>query len=65
MKKLLKKVVEVILTSTLCLSFILMCAEKADGSICILWNFGWLAVFGLSAYFLNKIKGEENECHQD
>ena len=55
MKKTIKKLVEVILTIIACTSFILMTAETQDGSVCVLWNFGWMAALAISAKLLEKM----------
>lgn len=55
MKKTIKKLVEVILTIIACTSFILMCAEKPDGGICLTWNMGWMAALAISAKLLDKM----------
>ena len=55
MKKTIKKIIEAILTIIACLSFILMCAERPDGSICLPWNLGWLAALAVSAILLDKM----------
>ena len=55
MKKKVKKIVEVILTIIACLSFVLMTGETTDGSVCLLWNFGWMAALAISARLLDKM----------
>jgi len=55
MKKTIKKIIEAILTIIACLSFILMCAERPDGSICLPWSLGWLSAFTISAIILDKM----------
>lgn len=60
MKKTIKKIVEAILTIIACVSFVLMCGEKADGSICFAWNFGWLASLAISAKLLEKMWDKDN-----
>lgn len=55
MKKVIKKTIEVILIIIACLSFILMCAERPDGSICLTWSLGWLAALAVSATLLDRM----------
>lgn len=55
MKKAIKKIIVAILTIIACLSVILMCAERPDGSINLLWSFGWLTALVLSAKTLDKM----------
>lgn len=55
MKKTIKKIIEAILTIIACLSFILMCAERPDGSICLPWTLGWLASLVVSSLLLDKM----------
>ena len=55
MKKSVKTIVKVILGLIVCTSFILMCAQKPDGSPCLAWNIGWLASFAISARLLDKL----------
>ena len=55
MKKSIKKIIEAVLTIIACLSFILMCAERPDGSICLPWTLGWLAALTISAFLLDKM----------
>ena len=55
MKKSIKKIVEVILAIIACLSFVLMCAERPDGSACPLWTIGCMAVFAISAIALDRM----------
>ena len=43
------------------LSFILMCAETADGGICLPWNLGWMAAFAISAKLLERMGAFEKE----
>lgn len=60
MKKTIKKITEAILLVIACLSFVLMCGEKPDGSICLTWSLGWMAAFAVSAKILDKM-GAFNE----
>ena len=53
--KAIKKIVEVVLTIIACLSIILMVAEKPDGSICLPWSLGCMAVLAISAKILDKM----------
>ena len=53
MKKVVKKIIEVILTIIACVSFVLMCGERPDGSIDLHWTLGWLAALVLSAKCLD------------
>lgn len=55
MKKVVKKIIEVILTIIACVSLILMCAEKPDGSICLPWTLGWLSALVVSGWLLDKM----------
>ena len=55
MKKVVKKAVEVILTIIACVSFILMTAERPDGSCCIPWTLGWLSALVVSSLLLDKM----------
>ena len=55
MKRTIKKIIEAILTIIACLSFILMCGEKPDGSICLPWTLGWLAALVVSSLLLDKM----------
>lgn len=55
MKKVIKKLVEVILTIIACVSFILMCAENPDGSINLPWTLGWLSALVVSGWLLDKM----------
>lgn len=55
MKKVVKKAVEVILTIIACVSFILMTAERPDGSCCLPWTLGWLSALVVSSIILNKM----------
>lgn len=55
MKKLIRKAVEVILTIVAVVSFILMVAERPDGSICLPWSLGWLTALVVSSAILNKM----------
>ena len=55
MKKVVKKAVEVILAIITCVSFILMTAERPDGSCCIPWTLGWLSALVVSSLILDKI----------
>lgn len=61
MKKTIKKLVEVILTIIACTSFILMCAEKPDGGICLPWNLGWMAALAVSSILLDKMGAFDKE----
>lgn len=60
MKKAIKKIIEVILTIFACLSFVLMVGEKADGSACIPWTLGCLAVLIISGYILGRMGAFKN-----
>ena len=63
MKKVVKKAVEVILTIIACVSFILMTAERPDGSCCLPWTLGWLSalvVSSISLYKMGVFKKEES-----
>ena len=64
MKKTIKKLVEVILTIIACTSFILMCAEKPDGGICLPWSLGWLASLVVSSILLGKLGAFKEESHE-
>lgn len=55
MKKVVKKVVEVILTIIAVVSFILMTAERPDGSISLTWSLGWLSALVVSSIILDKM----------
>ena len=55
MKKTIKKIIEVILTIIAGLSFILMIAERPDGSMCLPWTLGWMAALAVSAILLDKM----------
>ena len=55
MKKVVKKLVEVILTIITCVSFICMTAERPDGSCCISWTLGWLSALLVSSLLLDKM----------
>lgn len=55
MKKVVKKAVEVILTIIACVSFILMSAERPDGSCCLPWTLGWLSALVVSSIMLDKM----------
>ena len=55
MKKVVKKAVEVILTIIACVSFILMTAERPDGSCCLPWTLGWLSALVVSSLILDKM----------
>lgn len=61
MKKVIKKAVEVFLTIVACMSFILMCAEKPDGAICLPWTLGWLTALVVSAKTLQKMGAFKKE----
>lgn len=54
MKQSTYKILWTVLAVICALSMVLMCAEYQDGSIG-LWNFFWLAVFGISARTLDKL----------
>lgn len=57
MKQRIKKIVEVILIMVATISFVLMGAEKADGTMCYAWSFGWFAASaacGLIIYLMNR-----------
>lgn len=53
MRKVIKKIIEVILTIIACVSFVLMCGERPDGSICLPWTLSWLAALVISAKCLD------------
>lgn len=55
MRKSVKKTIEVILTILACVSFVLMVAERPDGSVCLPWTLGWLAVFAICAKILERM----------
>lgn len=55
MKKYIKSIAKVILMIIACISFILMFGERPDGSICLPWNLGWMAVFAICAKILDKL----------
>lgn len=55
MKKVIKKIIEVILTIIACVSFVLMFGEEQDGSICLPWTLGWLSALVVSGWLLNKL----------
>ena len=55
MRKSVKKTIEVILTILACVSFVLMVAERPDGSVCLSWTFGWLAVLAICAKILERM----------
>jgi len=53
--KALKKIIMMILTVIACLSIILMCAERPDGSISLTWSLGWMAALVVSTKLLDKM----------
>lgn len=53
--KALKKIIMMILTVIACLSIILMCAERPDGSICLTWSLGWMAALVVSTKLLDRM----------
>lgn len=55
MKKSVRKIIVAILTIIMCLSLILMVAERPDGSISLTWSFGWMAALVISAKILDKM----------
>lgn len=55
MKKYIKSIAKVTLMVIACISFILMFGEREDGSICLWWNLGWMAVFAICAKILDKL----------
>lgn len=55
MKKAIKKIIVAILTIIACISFVLMLGQNPDGSVNLLWNFGWMASLALSAKALDKL----------
>lgn len=59
MKSTTKKIVEVILKIVFSISLILMCAEKEDGSIGILWSLGWMAALVISSLLLAKVMSRD------
>lgn len=61
MKQIIKKIYKLTLMVIACLSFILMCAETADGGICLPWNLGWMAALAISAKLLERMGAFEKE----
>ena len=61
MKKTIKKIIEAILTIIACLSLILMCAERPDGSISLPWSMGWLAALAVSSILLDRMGAFKKE----
>lgn len=55
MKKAIKKIIEVVLTTIVCVSFVLMLAETPEGGVCLPWNLGWMAALAVSAKLLDKM----------
>ena len=55
MKKSIKKIIVAILTIIACLSLILMCAERPDGSICLPWTMGCMAALVISGKLMDKM----------
>ena len=55
MRKSVKKTIEVILAILACVSFVLMVAERPDGSVCLPWTLGWLAVLAICAKILERM----------
>ena len=53
--KALKKIIMMILTIIACLSIILMCAERPDGSISLTWSLGWMAALVVSTKLLDRM----------
>jgi hypothetical protein len=53
--KALKKIIMMILTVIACLSIILMCAERPDGSISLTWSLGWMAALVVSTKLLDRM----------
>lgn len=61
MKKSVKQIAKVALTIIACLSFIMLFAERTDGSICLSWTIGCVASLAISTRLLGKLgafKGE-------
>lgn len=65
MKKIIKKLVEGILTIIACMSLILMCAEKPDGGICLPWNLGWMAALAVSAKLLDRMGAFDKDMEKE
>ena len=65
MKKVIRKAVEVFLTIVACMSFILMCAEKPDGGICLPWNLGWMAALAVSAKLLDRMGAFDKDMEKE
>ena len=61
MKKSVRKIIVAILTIIMCLSLILMVAERPDGSISLTWSLGWMAVFAVSSIILDKMGAFKEE----
>lgn len=55
MKKVVKKAFEVILTIIACVLFILMTAERPDGSCHLPWTLGCLSALVVSSIILDKM----------
>lgn len=55
MKQKVKKIIEVILTIIAGVSFVMLFAEKPDGSINLPWSLGWAAALLVSGSLLNKM----------
>ena len=51
----IKKICKVILLIIACVSLILACGERSDGTINLWWNIGWMAAFAVSAKILDKM----------
>jgi hypothetical protein len=64
MKKAVKKISMAVLTITACVSFILMVAERPDGSVCLPWSLGWLASLVVSSILLGKLGAFKEESHE-
>ena len=54
MRKTIKRIVEVILTTTAGIALLLACAENPDGSVNIIWSLGCLAVTIICAKTLER-----------
>ena len=62
--KAVKKIIIAIVTIIACVSFVLMVAERPDGSICLPWSLGWMAALAISAKcldWLGVFKEEERD----
>jgi len=57
----MKKILSNILLVIAVIALILTCAENADGSINVLWTFGWLGVLVLSAIGWQKLNPDKEK----